>query len=154
MADLDMRFTPRIMIGSAVRLGSDAARRAQILTARRAYRRHFGYSPKGFWLPECGYEQGLDGLLAEAGFTHFFLESTSLLLGRPEPAYGTRLPVRTPGMNPSQIPEEPRSVSGFSSRRQPLNSPITLTRSAFGAQTAKKVPSRPLLRSGCAPSRW
>ena len=44
-------------------------------------------------------------------------------------------------MNPSQMPEEalprPSGVSGCSPACQPLKSPITETREADGAQTAK-----------------
>ena len=78
-------------------LATDQARRAQVRSGRRIYRRHLGRAPKGFWLPECGYTEGLDALLAGEGVTHFFLESTSLLLGEPKPAFGTWAPVATPG---------------------------------------------------------
>src|SRR5215210_5020715 len=56
------------------------------------------------------------------------------------------------------MPELPTGCSGVSSGFQLLKSPMTLTLSAFGAHTAKFVPSRPVLRRGCAPnlsySRW
>src|SRR4029077_3127337 len=36
------------------------AARAQIEVAVGEYRRFFGRTPEGFWLPECAYEPGLD----------------------------------------------------------------------------------------------
>src|SRR5262249_28908919 len=44
-----------------------AARRAQIQIAAAHHRRTFGRSPRGIWLPECGYAEGVEDLLAEAG---------------------------------------------------------------------------------------
>jgi len=88
-------------------LGTDAGRRAQIRSGRRIYRRHLGKAPAGFWLPECGYSQGLDRILAGEGITHFFLESTSLLLGEPGPIHGTWAPVATPG-GPVAFARDPR----------------------------------------------
>jgi hypothetical protein len=41
------------------------------------------------------------------------------------------------GMKPSQIPDVPRAARGWLLLSQPLKSPTTETRSAFGAQTAK-----------------
>jgi len=46
-------------------------------------------------------------------------------------------PCRQPRTKPSQMPEEPRTRSGWLCRSQPLKSPMTATRSASGAQTAK-----------------
>ncbi len=50
-------------------------------------------------------------------------------------------PCPTPGMKPSQMPDCSRGTSLFESRFQPLKSPMTLTQSALGAQTANDVPS-------------
>ncbi len=36
-------------------LGTDESLRAQVRLAVLAHRRHFGASPRGIWLPECGY---------------------------------------------------------------------------------------------------
>lgn len=43
--------------------------RLQIDAGLRSHRRRFG-RPRGFWLPECAYEPGLEQLLAERGFAY------------------------------------------------------------------------------------
>ncbi len=45
-------------------LATRAGRRAQIDAGLRSHRRRFGPA-RGFWLPECAYEPGLETLLAE-----------------------------------------------------------------------------------------
>jgi 1,4-alpha-glucan branching enzyme len=70
--------------------------RAQVRLGQEALRRRLGVEPRGLWLPECGYYDGLDALLAEAGVEYFFLESHGLLHARPRPRYGVHYPVRTP----------------------------------------------------------
>src|SRR5262245_15903558 len=57
-----------------------------------------------------------------------------------------------PGTNPVQIPELSAGVSACAFFCQRLKSPITQTRSALGAQTAKWTPSRPPITAGCEPS--
>jgi 1,4-alpha-glucan branching enzyme len=71
------------------------ARRAQIQLAADHYRAHFGRHPRGIWLPECGYTEGVDELLAEAGIRFFFVDAHGLLHGRPRPPLGTAAPVFT-----------------------------------------------------------
>src|SRR6476661_3990997 len=69
--------------------------------------------------------------------------------------YLYRAPWRTPGTKPSQIPDCSRGCSWLVALSHELKSPITLTESAFGAQTAKVAPSGSAER--CAPSfsyRW
>jgi len=74
----------------------EAAVRGQVETALRSHRAFFGKEPAGFWLPECGYQPGLDGLLAHYGLRYFFVESHGLLEAQPRPRYGTFAPVRCP----------------------------------------------------------
>jgi len=71
------------------------ARRAQIQVAVDRHLRAFGRHPRGIWLPECGYTEGVEDLLAEAGIRFFFVDSHGLGLGRPRPPYGTAAPVFT-----------------------------------------------------------
>src|SRR5579864_8628967 len=52
-------------------------------------------------------------------------------------------------MKPSQMPDVSRTYRPFACLSQPLKSPMTLTESALGAQTAKYVPSGSC--EGCAP---
>lgn len=72
---------------------SPAGVRAQIHVAASEYRRFFGGSPLGFWLPECGYEPGLDAELARAGFRYFFVDTHGLAHATPRPVYGVYAPV-------------------------------------------------------------
>ncbi len=66
----------------------------QLATGRRSSRRILGIEPTGIWLPECAYRPGLEVLLEEHGFTHFF--SDAALLGSRPVAAGRmrRSPVR------------------------------------------------------------
>jgi 1,4-alpha-glucan branching enzyme len=72
------------------------ARRAQIQVAVESYRQHLGTSPRGIWLAECGYAEGVDELLAEAGLRFFFMDSHGVLYGTPRPRYGLWSPIYTP----------------------------------------------------------
>jgi 1,4-alpha-glucan branching enzyme len=73
-----------------------AACHAQIEIGCREYERHFGRRPRGMWLGECGYFQGLDELLRESGLDFFFVDTHGILYGEPRPAYGVYAPVHCP----------------------------------------------------------
>ena len=70
--------------------------RLQLGITVRAFESAFGKRPKGLWLPECGYFDGLDSILAEFGFEYFFLETHGVLLAKPAPKYGVFAPIKTP----------------------------------------------------------
>ena len=70
--------------------------RLQLGVTVRAFEEAFGWKPKGLWLPECGYFEGLDFILAEFGFEYFFLETHGVLLAKPAPKYGVFAPIKTP----------------------------------------------------------
>src|SRR5207253_1623073 len=53
----------------------------QLATGRRSSRRLIGIEPTGIWLPECAYRPGLESILEDHGFTHFFTDA-NLLGGR------------------------------------------------------------------------
>lgn len=72
------------------------ARRAQLRVAVESHRRHFGRPPEGIWLPECGYTEGLDALLAEVGLRFFFVDSHGLAHARPRPPLGSFGPAYCP----------------------------------------------------------
>jgi 1,4-alpha-glucan branching enzyme len=57
-------------------VATDAGRRLQLDAGLRSHRRRFG-DPAGFWLPECAYEPGLDGLLGEFGLDWFVTDQSS-----------------------------------------------------------------------------
>jgi len=70
--------------------------KTQVAVGLKEYERAFGKMPRGFWLPECGYMEGLEGILHEFGIRYFFLESHGILHGRPHPRLGTFAPIRCP----------------------------------------------------------
>ncbi len=72
------------------------ARRAQIQIAVENYRKHFGGTPRGIWLPECAYEAGIETLLKDAGIEYFIGDSHAVLYGEPRPRYGVHAPVVCP----------------------------------------------------------
>ena len=72
------------------------ARRAQIQVAVQNYRKHFGRQPRGIWLPECAYENGIEDLLKEAGIEYFISDTHAILYGDPRPRYGVHAPVMCP----------------------------------------------------------
>jgi 1,4-alpha-glucan branching enzyme len=71
------------------------ARRAQIEVACESYRHHFGRHPRGIWLPECGYTEGVDELLAKAGLRYFFTDAHGVMNARPRPPLGLHAPIFT-----------------------------------------------------------
>ena len=70
--------------------------RAQILVARDEYRACFGCDPRGIWLPECAYAEGVEAFLQEANFRWFILDTHGVLHAKPRPRYGVFAPVFTP----------------------------------------------------------
>ncbi len=52
------------------------ARSLQLDAGLRSHRRRFG-EPRGFWLPECAYEPGLERLLADHGLEYFCTDQSA-----------------------------------------------------------------------------
>jgi len=73
-----------------------AAVRAQLLVGAQTFQSMVGVPARGVWLPECGYYPGLEGLIEEAGYTYFFVDSHGLLNATPRPYYGLSSPVACP----------------------------------------------------------
>ncbi|MDM7915709.1 MAG: glycoside hydrolase family 57 protein [Candidatus Eisenbacteria bacterium] len=69
--------------------------RGQVLLAKQDYERCFGRPPRGIWLPECGYEPGVEEVLKEAGIRYFFLDTHGILHATPRPKFGVFAPVVT-----------------------------------------------------------
>lgn len=65
---------------------------AQIHIAVQNYKKHFGRAPRGIWLPECGYKQGIEHFLKQEGIRFFFVDSHGLLFGTPRPTFGIYQP--------------------------------------------------------------
>ena len=74
-------------------ISTHAARRAQVQLAVANYKKHFGRSPRGIWLPECAYEPGIEDLLKEAGIEYFISDTHAILYGDPRPRFGVHAPV-------------------------------------------------------------
>ena len=70
--------------------------RAQVLVARDHYRACFGRDPRGLWLPECAYIEGLEAVLQEADIRWFITDTHGLLHAQPQPRYATFAPIFTP----------------------------------------------------------
>jgi 1,4-alpha-glucan branching enzyme len=69
------------------------AARAQVTVAVQNHEETFGRKPRGIWLPECGYEPGVDEFLKESGITFFFTDAHGVLHATPRPRYGVFSPV-------------------------------------------------------------
>ncbi len=52
--------------------------REQVLLGIESHRRHLGRRPRGFWIPECAYRSGLEGLLQSEGIEYFVVDSSAL----------------------------------------------------------------------------
>jgi 1,4-alpha-glucan branching enzyme len=70
--------------------------RAQVLVARDHYRTCFGRDPRGFWLPECAYSEGLENVLQEANLRWFITDTHGILHAHPRPRYGMFAPILAP----------------------------------------------------------
>lgn len=67
----------------------------QVSAAVKAHERYFGRKPRGIWLAECGYAEGVEEVLAENGIEYFMVDSHGVLYGDPQPLYGVYAPVIT-----------------------------------------------------------
>ena len=72
----------------------EEAVRAQVGTALQVHEERLGKRPVGFWLPECGYQPGLDEVLKEFGLRYFFVDTHGLLQASPQAKYGSFAPVQ------------------------------------------------------------
>ncbi|NJK38114.1 MAG: DUF1957 domain-containing protein [Oscillatoriales cyanobacterium RM2_1_1] len=68
---------------------------AQIRVACEHYEDHFGRPPRGIWLPECAYYDGLENLIAAAGLRYFLADGHGVLYARPRPRFSTYTPIFT-----------------------------------------------------------
>ncbi len=71
--------------------------RAQIQVATTDFKRIFGYHPEGIWLPECGYFEGVEKFLIEAGLRYSFLEAHGITDSAPSPRFGVMAPMMSSG---------------------------------------------------------
>ncbi|HWQ74957.1 MAG TPA: glycoside hydrolase family 57 protein [Syntrophomonas sp.] len=55
----------------------------QIYWGIKTYEKYFNCAPEGFWLPECGYFQGIEDLLIANGIKYFYVDSHAVEGGKP-----------------------------------------------------------------------
>jgi 1,4-alpha-glucan branching enzyme len=70
--------------------------RAQVFAARDDYRNCFGRDPRGIWLPECAYVEGIEAVLKEANLRWFITDAHGILHARPQPRYALFAPIILP----------------------------------------------------------
>lgn len=70
--------------------------KAQVEVAVQSHIRHFKKSPKGFWLPECGYFPGLEEYLRKQEIDWFQVSAHSMLVASEPVRMGDYAPVRCP----------------------------------------------------------
>src|SRR6266702_4525150 len=75
---------------------NEKAARAQIRIGVEEYRRFFGRSPLGFWLPECAYYPGVDVLLKDYGIQYFVVDTHAIVYATPRPFYAVYAPLYCP----------------------------------------------------------
>ncbi|WP_028974853.1 glycoside hydrolase family 57 protein [Spirochaeta cellobiosiphila] len=69
---------------------------AQIQVALDHHSLLFGKPPKGFWLPECGYFQGVESYLRDSGIDYTFAAAHGLIFADNSPIDGVYAPIKTP----------------------------------------------------------
>ena len=69
---------------------------AQIRTGVETFKKYFDQDPAGIWLPECGYKEEIDQILAENNIRYFISSSHGILHAVPRPRYGLYAPIYTP----------------------------------------------------------
>ncbi len=67
----------------------------QIRFAVKEFKSRFDELPKGFWLPECGYYNGVEYYLEENGIQYSFLDTHGVLFADKKPKYGVYAPVKS-----------------------------------------------------------
>ncbi len=77
-------------------VGLGEAIRAQLRIGVECYTRRFGRPPQGLWLPECGFVEELDPLLAQLGIRWSVLDAHALATSDPPALFGPYAPVCTP----------------------------------------------------------
>ncbi len=67
----------------------------QISLAVEHFERVFGKKPEGFWLPECGFYNGVEYYLENNRIRYSFLDTHGILFADKKPKYGVYAPVHS-----------------------------------------------------------
>ncbi|MDA3950853.1 MAG: DUF1957 domain-containing protein [Spirochaeta sp.] len=70
--------------------------RTQLELGVECHQQNFSTPARGIWLPECGFYEGLDDLIAGTGVEYYVSAAHGVLFGEPQAENGTYAPVRTP----------------------------------------------------------
>jgi 1,4-alpha-glucan branching enzyme len=90
--------------------------RGQIDTAVSEHRRLLGRSPRGLWLPECAYFEGLDACVADAGIEYFFVDTHAIRNATSPPRFDVHAPLLCPTGVAAFGRDEESSVQVWSSQ--------------------------------------
>ena len=77
-------------------VGEPEAITAQIEVGIKTHEDILGITPRGIWLPECGYTEGFDAILNKYGIYYTFLDRHGIDSANPNPINGCFSPVVTP----------------------------------------------------------
>ena len=77
-------------------VGEPEAIAAQIEVGIQTHEDILGITPKGIWLPECGYTEGFDAILNKYGIYYTFLDRHGIDSANPNPVNGCFSPIVTP----------------------------------------------------------
>ena len=69
---------------------------AQMEIPVSTYRRHFGGTTAGFWLPSLGWHSEMESYLRSYNYTYTILDTHGLLFSNPSPEKGCFYPAKTP----------------------------------------------------------
>ena len=69
---------------------------AQVAAGVAEHRRLLNRSPRGLWIPECAYFEGLDSILRDAGIEYFFVDTHAVLNATSPPRFGVHAPILCP----------------------------------------------------------
>jgi 1,4-alpha-glucan branching enzyme len=76
---------------------SSESMQAQFEAPMTIFRRYFGGTPQGFWLPELGWTSAIEQYLKAYNYSYTIIDTHGLLFANPFPQKGIFYPVKTPG---------------------------------------------------------
>jgi 1,4-alpha-glucan branching enzyme len=73
----------------------ESSLQAQLAVGQEAYRHYFHTSPRGIWLPECGYRPGLERYLEALGIKYFLVDGHAIRGGYVDAVYHAPGPTKS-----------------------------------------------------------